>query len=176
MTNTVEIADGRTASYEIVGQGRATLMFPGGPGFAAPYMRGDAELFSDTLQSFLVDPHGSGGSTPPADPSDYSPEGHAAFYNEVRRALGLDRVTILGHSFGATTALVYSALFPHTVEACIAVAPFGIGPDSGATEAGAAGEEYERGLARHAGAAWYPAARRTMDEWTERVLATDDPL
>jgi proline iminopeptidase len=176
MTETVEIADGRTASYEIVGHGRATLMFPGGPGFAAAYMRGDGELFSDALQSFLIDPHGSGGSTPPAEPSGYSPEGHAAFYDEVRLALGLDRITILGHSFGATTALVYSALFPHTVDACIAVAPFGIGPDSGAAEAGAAGEEFERGLARHAGAAWYPAARRTMAEWTERVLATDDPL
>src|SRR5579862_258922 len=100
MIETVEIAHGRKASYEMVGEGRATLMFPGGPGFAAAYMRGDAELFSDTLQSFLIDPHGSGGSTPPTDTSGYSPEGHAAFYDEVRRALALDRVTILGHSFG----------------------------------------------------------------------------
>jgi proline iminopeptidase len=176
MIDTVEIADGRIASYETVGHGRETLMFPGGPGFAAAYMRGDAELLSDRLQSFLIDPHGSGGSTPPADPSGYSPEGHAAFYDEVRRALGIERVTILGHSFGATTALVYSALFPSTVDVCVAVAPFGVGPDSGAEEAGAAGEEFERGLARHAGAAWYPEARRTMDEWAERVLATDDPL
>ena len=176
MTETVEIAGGRNATYEVIGRGRATLMFPGGPGFAAAYKRGDAELFSDRLQSFLIDPHGSGGSTPPPDPSGYTPAGHAGFYDEVRRALGLDRVTILGHSFGATTALVYSALFPNTVNACVAVAPFGIGPDSGATEAGAAADEFERGLARHARADWYPEARRTMDEWTERVLATEDPL
>jgi proline iminopeptidase len=176
MTGLVEIAGGRTATYEVVGQGRTTLMFPGGPGFAAAYMRADAELFADTLESFLIDPHGSRGSTSPIEASSYSPEGHAAFYDEVRRALGLDRVTILGHSFGATTALAYSALFPEKVDACVAVAPFGIGPDSGAAEAGAAGEEFERSLARHAGAAWYPEARRMMDEWTERVLATDDPV
>jgi hypothetical protein len=46
-------------------------------------MRGDAELFADTLQSYLIDPHGSGRSTPPDDPTAYSPEGNAAFYEEV---------------------------------------------------------------------------------------------
>ena len=44
--------------------GRATLMFPGGPGFAAAYMRGDAELFSDTLESFLIDPPNPPGEGP----------------------------------------------------------------------------------------------------------------
>jgi len=29
-------------------------------------------------------------------------------------------------------------------------------------------------LARHAGASWYPSARATWDDWTERVLAATD--
>ncbi len=85
-------------------------------------MTGDAELLSDTLQSYLIDPHGSGSSTPPADPADYSPEGHARFYEEVRQALALPEVVVLGHSFGATTALTYAALFPASTQACVAVA------------------------------------------------------
>ena len=64
---------GRVASYQVIGSGRPALMFAGGPGFAASYMTGDADLLSDTLQSYLIDPHGSGTSTPPADPADYSP-------------------------------------------------------------------------------------------------------
>jgi len=150
-------------------------MFPGGPGFGASYMRGDAELFAESLQSFLIDPHGSGGSTAPADPSAYSPEGHAAFYEEVRRALGLGPVHVLGHSFGATTALAYCSLFPEAVVACTAVAAFGIGPDTDSDEASVAEEDYLRALDRHAGTQWYQEARSTMDGWTERVLATEDP-
>ena len=35
-----------------------------------------------------------------------------AFYEDVREALGLPPVTVVGHSFGATTALTYAALLP----------------------------------------------------------------
>jgi proline iminopeptidase len=170
----VGLSDGRQASYEMVGRGRPALMLPGGPGFGAEYMRGDAELFADTVQSYLIDPHGSGGSSPPSDPQAYSPEGHAAFYEEARQALDLHEILLVGHSFGATTALTYSALFPDEVVACVAVAAFGIGPDTGTADADTAEADYERSLARHAGADWYPEARAVMDEWTERVLATDD--
>jgi proline iminopeptidase len=171
----IGLADGRQASYEVIGTGRPTLMLPGGPGLGAEYMYDHAELFADTLESYLIDPHGSGRSTPPREASAYSAEGHAAFYHEVRQALGLGDVLVLGHSFGATTALTYAALFPERVSGCVAVAAFGVGPDTGTAAAGAAEVESERGLVRHAGAEWYPAARPVMDEWTERVLAADDP-
>ncbi len=174
MGEIVELLGGRRASYEVIGRGRPALMFPGGPGFGAGYMRADAELFADVLQSFLIDPHGSGASTPPAEPSAYSPEGHAAFYDEVRRSLGLGEVYVLGHSFGATTALTYTALFPEAVIACVAVAAFGIGPETDTTAASAAEAEFQRALSRHAGAEWYPEARQIIDEWTERVLAAED--
>jgi proline iminopeptidase len=171
----VGLSGGRQAGYQVVGRGRPALMFPGGPGFGAEYMRGDAELFADTLQSYLIDPHGSGGSSPPSDSQAYSPEGHAAFYEEVRQALDLNEVLLVGHSFGATTALTYSALFPDQVVACVAVAAYGIGADTDTADADSAEADYERALARHAGADWYPEARTVMDEWTQRVLATDDP-
>jgi pimeloyl-ACP methyl ester carboxylesterase len=172
---TVHLAGGRQASYEVVGTGRPTLMLPGGPGFAAAYMRGDAELFADTLQSYLIDPHGSGDSTAPGDPADYSPEGHARFYEEARQALGLDKVVVLGHSFGGTTALTYAALFPGHVERGVAVAAFGIGTDVDASDGGAGEAAFAAMLDRHANAPWYQEARPIMDQWTERILATDDP-
>jgi proline iminopeptidase len=171
----VELAGGRQATYEVIGEGRPSLMFAGGPGLAAEYMRGDAELFAPDLKSYLIDPHGSGGSSPPATTADYSPEGHARFYEEVRQALGLDRVAVFGHSFGATTALTYSALFPTSVDACIAVAAYGIGVDLDAAEGGEAASDMEAMAARHEGAPWYPEAKKLWDEWTDRVLATDDP-
>ncbi|MBI3648136.1 MAG: alpha/beta hydrolase [Actinobacteria bacterium] len=172
---TIGLPGGRAATYEVVGEGRPALMFPGGPGFAASYMRSDAELFADVLRSYLIDPHGSGGSTPPADPKDYSPEGHARFYDKVRRALGIERVIVLGHSFGATTALTYAALFPGAVERCIAVAAFGMGTEVDAVEGGEAAAEQTAAIDRHVGAPWFDEAKPVFDSWTERVLATDDP-
>lgn len=175
MSHLVELGDGRRASYEMVGEGRPTLMFPGGPCFGAAYMRIDATLLAEELRSYLIDPHGSGLSTPPSDPSQYSFAGHAAFYEEVRLALGLDEVVLVGHSFGASTALTYSTLFPDAVAACVAVTAYGVGREAEAGGGAAIEEEWERCLGRHADAGWYPNARKVLDTWNERVLATDDP-
>jgi proline iminopeptidase len=174
MMQVVALPGGRTASYEVIGGGWPALMFAGGPGFSAVYMNGDAELLSDVLCSYLIDPHGSGSSTPPADAADYSPEGHARFYEQVREALALPEVVVLGHSFGATTALTYAALFPESTAMCVAVAAFGIGPDADARQGGEAEAEAEALLARHAGSPWYEMARPVMDSWTERLLAATD--
>jgi proline iminopeptidase len=118
MVQVVALPGGRAASYQVIGSGRPALMFAGGPGFSASYMNGDAELLADVLCSYLIDPPGSGSSTPPADPAGYSPEGHARFYEQVRQALGLPEAVVLGHSFGATTALTYAALFPGSTAVC----------------------------------------------------------
>jgi pimeloyl-ACP methyl ester carboxylesterase len=106
--------------------------------------------------------------------ADYSPEGHARFYEQVREALALPEVVVLGHSFGATTALTYAALFPESTAMCVAVAAFGIGPDADARRGGEAEAEAEALLARHAGSPWYEMARPVMDSWTERLLAATD--
>ncbi len=172
---TVELGSGRQATYEVIGEGAPTLMFAGGPGFASRYMRSTAELFADVLQSHLIDPHGSGGSTAPADPANYSPQGHARFYEDVRVALGLGPVTVFGHSFGGTTALAYASTYPEVVTRCIAAAAFGGGAEQDGGAGGAADAEMETLAARHQDAPWYPEAKAVWDAWTERVLATDDP-
>lgn len=172
---TVQLSGGRTATYEVVGDGEEPLLFfPGGPGFGAMIQRGDAELLGEHFTVFLIDPHGSGGSSPPVDPDDYSPQGTARWYENVRQALGLGSVNVGGHSFGSITALAYAALFPEVTRRCMAVATRVMGAELDADEGGGGAEAEEAALARHSGADWYPQARRTIDEWTDRVLATDD--
>lgn len=172
MSETIELGDGRRATYHVLGSGEPLLSFMGGPGFPAILNLPDAELLQDRFTVYLIDPHGSGGSTPPENPSDYDHLGHARFYDSVRRALGLDRVTVEGTSFGGTMAITYAACYPEVVERCIAVSTFALGAEISGEDTDA---EFERNLSRHANAAWYPEARHTMDRWTERVLATDDP-
>lgn len=150
------------------------LMFPGGPGIPAAFMRKDAELLADAFTVYLIDPPGSGGSTPPAGSDDYDHLGHARFYEEVCGALDLGDVVVHGESFGGVVALTYAALFGDTTTGCIAVSALSMGTEVDEGEGGDAAAETERALARHEGAEWFPAARAMWDSWTERVLATDD--
>ncbi|MGH3011283.1 MAG: alpha/beta fold hydrolase [Gaiellaceae bacterium] len=153
----VELNGGRQASYEAIGSGPPLLMFPGGPGGNAAYVRPQAELLADRFTAYLIDPHGSGGSTRPADPAEYGFEGHARVYDEGRRALGIERASVYGFSFGGGVALVYAALHPRATELCFCVS-FG-----GSREGASVTEERERALARHASAPWYQEARAALD-------------
>jgi proline iminopeptidase len=171
LTQRVEIGDGRQAAYEVIGEGAPLLYFQGGPGFSAGLLRPDADLLADHFSVYLIDPAGSGGSTPPADPSQYDHIGHARFYDEVRQALGVGPATIMGISFGGIVALTFASLFPEATSRCISVASRAVGEEVESDEAAA---EMQAFLARHSDQPWYPAAREIWDEWTDRVLAAQD--
>ena len=171
LRETVDLPGGGRAAYEVVGAGEPMLYFQGGPGFSASMLRDDAELLSDRFAVYLIDPHGAGGSTPPSDPSKYDHLGHARFYDEVRRALGLEQATIMGISFGSIVALTYAALFPERSTRCVAIAARAVGQEE---EGEAAANEMREMLARHDGAPWYAEARATWDTFTDRVLSATD--
>jgi proline iminopeptidase len=171
LSDSIDLGDGRHAAYEVVGDGEPLLYFQGGPGFSAALLRDDAELLSDRFAVHLIDPPGSGGSTAPSDPALYDHIGHARFYEEVSRALGVGTATIMGTSFGGIVALTYTSLFPDATTRCISVASRAVGEEIQGDEAAA---EMEAFLDRHSREPWYPAARKTSDEWTERVLAAED--
>lgn len=175
MAELVRLGGGRQASYEVVGDGEPLLMFPGGPGLPAAIVRSDAELLADRFRSYLIDPHGSAGSTPPTAPSAYDHRGHAAFYDEVRAALGLERVSVHGVSFGGTVALTYAAIHPGRTVRCLAVSAFAFGVEADEARGGEAEAAMEAMLARHAGADWYPEARAAWDGWTDTTMAATDP-
>jgi proline iminopeptidase len=171
LSENVDLGEGRHAAYEVIGSGAPLFYFQGGPGFSAALLRPEAELLAEDFRVYLIDPAGSGGSTPPSDPSLYDHIGHARFYDEVRRALGVGPATIMGTSFGGIVALTYAALYPQSTTRCISVASRAVGEE---IEDEQAGSEMEEFLARHAEEPWYPAARTVWDEWTERVLAAED--
>jgi pimeloyl-ACP methyl ester carboxylesterase len=168
---TLELGGGRRATYEVVGTGAPMMMFAGGPGLAASYLRTAAELMADRFECYLVDPHGSGGSTPPTEAAAYDHFGHARFYDEVRAALALERITVFGHSLGGTVALTYAALFPSPCARCICMDGLVASPELEGSDAAAAEADMRRSLARHHDAPWYPEALRAWENWTDLVLA-----
>jgi len=137
LAETVSLDGGRVATYELIGRGPPLQFFMGGPGFSAAVLRAQAELLADDFSVYLIDPHGSGGSTPPSDPSQYDHLGHARFYEEVNRALGIGPATIMGESFGGIVALTFAALFPRAATNCICVAARVLGEELAGDEAAA---------------------------------------
>jgi len=77
-----------------------------------------------TRRAIALDIRGHGDSAPPED-GNYAPASCAADVFAVLDGLGLDRVAIVGHSFGACIALATAAAAPHRIAQLILADPPG---------------------------------------------------
>ena len=69
---------------------------------------------------------GHGRSAKPRD-GDYSLGAHAAGLRDLLVAVGLDRATVIGHSFGGGVAMQFAYQFPELLERLVLVASGGFG-------------------------------------------------
>jgi pimeloyl-ACP methyl ester carboxylesterase len=70
---------------------------------------------------------GHGASAKPR--ADYSVGGYANGMRDLLTVLGIDKVTVVGHSFGGGVAMQFAYQFPERTERMILVAPGGLGPE-----------------------------------------------
>lgn len=61
--------------------------------------------------------------------ADYSVGGYANGMRDLLTCLGIDRVTVVGHSFGGGVAMQFAYQFPERTERLILVASGGLGPE-----------------------------------------------
>lgn len=118
--------------YRDCGAGDPILIVPGGPGLDAAYIAGLAEIVTrQGHRAILIEPRGTGASRQAlGDGSQLSVAGSVADVEAVRRMVGADRITILGHSFGGGVAQAYAADHPDHVAHLILMDS--IGPDMSA--------------------------------------------
>ena len=171
LSETLTLDDGRTVEWESIGSPALPPLIwaEGGPGFWAHLARPDVELVSDLFHCHLVNAPGCGRTSPPATAFDYALEPMIEFWEDVRGALGFERVTVMGHSWGGLLAPAWAAAHPESVERLIVIdgypggivdgSPGGSGVDSSLTAA-----ERERSLARHDGTDYIDAARDALNE------------
>src|SRR6195952_2799212 len=70
---------------------------------------------------------GHGASAKPR--ADYSVGGYANGMRDLLTVMGIDKVTVVGHSFGGGVAMQFAYQFPERTERMILVAPGGLGPE-----------------------------------------------
>jgi pimeloyl-ACP methyl ester carboxylesterase len=61
--------------------------------------------------------------------ADYSVGGYANGMRDLLTVLGIDKVTVVGHSFGGGVAMQFAYQFPERTQRMILVAPGGMGPE-----------------------------------------------
>jgi pimeloyl-ACP methyl ester carboxylesterase len=61
--------------------------------------------------------------------ADYSLGGYANGMRDLLTILGIDKVTVVGHSFGGGVAMQFAYQFPERTERMVLVAPGGMGPE-----------------------------------------------
>ena len=163
MTRILELEEGQI-TYEVLGMGPPVLGMPGGPGVSASYVSLYARDLTDVLCWYLVDPPGTGGTSPPAEDDGYSIEQHARFYRDAARALGLDKYIVFGHSYSAIVALTMAAHNQQEALGCILTGAPAVGIEPDRVEGSPIRKEMNVLLARHQDAPWYEDALKAWDE------------
>jgi len=110
--------------YQIVGSGDAIplLVLHGGPGVPHDYLEPLAGL-ADERPVVFYDQLGCGKSDRPEDTTLWTMQRFVREVAQVRKALGLDRVHILGHSCGGALAVDYLLTKPEGVASVILAGP-----------------------------------------------------
>lgn len=113
-----------TLWYDVVGEGTGTpaILLHGGPGINSYYLNPMRALGAGR-PVILYDQIGSGRSTSDTGPDDWTVENFVAELEFLRSALGLDRVHLVGHSWGTMLAAEYWRAHPDRVESLVFMSP-----------------------------------------------------
>jgi proline-specific peptidase len=98
------------------------ILLHGGPGGTHSSLLDALEL-ADERMVILYDQLGSGRSDPSDDPANWTVERFTGEIDAIRRALGVKRWYVLGHSWGGTLALEYGARRPAELAGLVLASP-----------------------------------------------------
>jgi proline iminopeptidase len=118
----VTVGEGITVSVLEAGTGTPVIALHGGPGFG-DYLHADLEPLTSSFRLISYDQRGSGHSTVVTDPTLLTAPAFVADLDRVRESLGIARVTLLGHSWGAGLAALYGIAHPDRIERLLLVDP-----------------------------------------------------
>ncbi|MGI8826511.1 MAG: proline iminopeptidase-family hydrolase [Chloroflexota bacterium] len=124
MTGAIEAEEGTLSyrdhniAYRIVGAGQETsdklplLVLHGGPGASYDYLLPLEDIARTGRRIIFYDQLGSGRSDHPEDPTLWTVEYYVGEVDGVRAALGLERVHLLGQSWGGMLGMEYALTQP----------------------------------------------------------------
>jgi proline iminopeptidase len=119
---TLKSDDGVTLYYETHGKGVPILLLSGGPGFSSEYMLPVAQHLESRYKAVLLDQRGTGKSLLETyDATTLDHKKLVADIETLRRALKVDKLTLVGHSWGGILSMMYASAHPDRVRALVLI-------------------------------------------------------
>ena len=117
---------GHRRAYVLTGSGPALLLLHG---LGCDHTTWEPVLDALAKRYTVIAPDllGHGSSDKPR--ADYSVGGYANGMRDLLSVLGIDKVTVVGHSLGGGVAMQFAYQFPERTERLVLVAPGGFGPE-----------------------------------------------
>lgn len=101
-------ASGVMIYYEEFGKGKPLMIVHGGPGASHDYFLPYLVPLAEHNRLIFIDERGSGQSQRLEDSTKYTVENMVEDVEAVRKALGLGKMSLLGHSYGGVLAQAYA--------------------------------------------------------------------
>ncbi|MGY0490276.1 alpha/beta fold hydrolase [Streptomyces sp. WG-D5] len=116
---------GYRRAYRIAGEGPAVLLIHG-VGASCAHWEDCIAALARRHTVIAPDLLGHGDSAKPR--ADYSVAAYANGLRDLLGVLGIDRVTLVGHSFGGGVAMQFAYQFPERVDRLVLISTGGVGP------------------------------------------------
>jgi proline iminopeptidase len=113
------VVDGSMLWHESEGQGEPLLLIAGGPGFSHSYFHPFFSALADSYRIIYFDAFGCGKSDRAKSTGGYSLARHVEEVEGLRKVLKLERINVLGHSYGGFVAQTYALKYPNSVKRLI---------------------------------------------------------
>lgn len=110
------------ASINPIGANPLPIVFVHGMACSADLWKTQLAYTAQTRRALAIDLRGHGASAPPLD-DDYAPASCATDLFTVLNALKLDRIVLVGHSFGSCVALAAASAQPNRIAHLVLVDP-----------------------------------------------------
>jgi len=110
--------------YKIIGRGAPLMIVHGGPGASHDYFLPYLLPLARTNRLIFIDERGSGRSSKLEDVHGYTVENMVEDVEAVRVALGLGKITLLGHSAGGVLAQAYALKYQKNLTHLILASTF----------------------------------------------------
>lgn len=116
--------NGYKINIEVLGEGEPIFFFAGGPGNSHDYMQGNFGQYYKTNKLVFIDHLGRGLSDNAKQKSEYSVQNDVDVTEAIRKHLKLNKISLVGHSYGTVVAQAYAIQYPQYVDKMVLIAGF----------------------------------------------------
>lgn len=111
--------------YKILGQGEPVMILHGGPGLDHTYLLPQMAQLARDYQLIFYDQRATGRSSGNPDAASITIDNFVEDLEGLRQTLNLDKMNLMGHSWGGLLAMFYAIRYPNNLNSLILVGSAG---------------------------------------------------